>query len=125
VSILPGRAAFYRGRNVQDLLLDHAQRGQLCDFVPHGIYNMLIREHDIGAPSTGLAILSWIHESLGSLETVNLYGFKLIDQPPSGSRQYFDQGHVQDKHPHDWQKEYAALCKLAPAMFQSSVTPAT
>lgn len=120
LSILPGRAGFYRTLNGQDPILDHALRGLACDFVPHAIYHELLRIHDIGAPSMGLMSLTWIHQILGGLDQASLYGFRMLDQPRFHTREYFDQGHPSAKHPHDWVREYAVLRSLAPDRFPAS-----
>ncbi|MEE4248336.1 MAG: glycosyltransferase family 29 protein [Kangiellaceae bacterium] len=122
LSVLPGRAGFYRCLNGQDLILDHALRGQVCDFIPHNIYHSLLKTHDVGAPSMGLLCLAWVHDLLGGLGNVSLYGFRMLDQPQFQTSDYFDQGHPSAKHPHDWIREYEALRALCPDRFPPALT---
>lgn len=117
LSILPGRAGFYRTLNGQDLILDHSLRGQKCDFIPHSIYHRLLCDHAIGAPSMGLLCLNWLHQILEGLEQTSLYGFRMLDQSKFQTLQYFDQGHRIAKNRHNWRAEYAALSYLAPEHF--------
>lgn len=118
LAVLPGIGGFYRQANGQDALIDHALRGQDCAFIPYRVYHDLRKSHGVMAPSLGLLCLSWLSQILGGLEAVDIYGFRLIDQPQFKTRQYFSNAKAQETHAHDWQREYRALCALSPERFK-------
>lgn len=121
LSLLPSvGGGVYRLANGQDAILEHVMRGQCFDFIPRLVYRKLSQHHNVTAPSMGLCVLVWLHDILGGLKTVDLYGFKLIDQAPGATSDYFDQGHPQTEHPHDWATEYRAMQTLAPDYFKDA-----
>ncbi|WP_456390545.1 glycosyltransferase family 29 protein [Profundibacter sp.] len=113
-----GQAALYRVPNAQDLIVEADMRSAAFQYLPHTIYHQLRLKHSNSAPSLGLFCLAWLHDILGSLQDVSIYGFTMVDQPAAGGTlHYFDQGHPDIKHPHDWPSEYRTLTRLAPNRF--------
>lgn len=89
-------------------ILDVVGSGGNPVFVPTPVYVDLAAELQY-APSAGLTFLYWLRRLRGAFQDANVsvYGFALIDQPPGGSRHYFERprsvAHATSSH--NWMAE--------------------
>ena len=112
VELLP-IPVYWRVKNGQDALVDAMLRDATIEEVPQTLHSELRTK--LGAPpSSGLSVLYWLRELLGSLDDVLIAGFSLSDQV-SGPTHYSSVPPLKAPPPHDWQRERAFFDDLIKA----------
>jgi hypothetical protein len=107
--ILINPPIYWRTANGQDELLDAALFGQLPEEVPRRLVWTLATR--LGAwPSTGLVVLAWLRQILGTLDSVAVFGFTLSDQV-DGPRHYYANRST-SKVQHAWAAERAIFDEM-------------